>query len=268
MRSFSFSFHSLVSFSLDLTLFPLLHRTHIASLRFVALNFLRWLDDDVASLGLASSRWKHQVCLPTSNRHVSTDLRVQPTVRITYLRPAVPLLLFLLLSFSFPLVLSLFPSSAFARAIHAPRYGTTYLADLERAARNRCLQLPPRNILLKDCSLRTQTIRMLPRPAITVPAWTRTTFDSPHYWFVPGFLCVAGRFNGLRSCVHLGFGVTVPLVGNRRIWIPWRSAFSGLVSFTVASLKKFVDEIESRIFIFGNFFDQLVPLSHMYNIND
>lgn len=169
VRSFSFSFRSLVSFSLDLTLFPLLHRTHIASLRFVALNFLRWLDDDVASLDLASSRWKHQVCLPTSNRHVSTDLRVQPTVRITYLRPAVPLLLFLLLSFSFPLVLSLFPSSAFARAIHAPRYSTTYLADLERAARNRCLQLPPRNILLKDCSLRTQTIRMLPRPAITVP---------------------------------------------------------------------------------------------------
>lgn len=60
----------------------------------------------------------------------------------------------------------------------------------------------------------------------------------------------------------------MPLVGNRRIRILWCSAFSELVSFTVASLEKFVDETESRIFISGNFFDQLVPLSHMYNISD
>lgn len=63
-----------------------------------------------------------------------------------------------LFRYLFPLLSSSSSSSPSLVLLHV-QYTARILADLERAARNRCLQLPPRNILLKDWPLRTRTIR-------------------------------------------------------------------------------------------------------------
>lgn len=79
-------------------------------------------------------------------RHVS-KYRTRATYRVYLFR------------YLFPLLSLPSPLSCFCTCNTRYRGIARILADLERAARNRCLQLPPRNILLKDWPLRTRTIR-------------------------------------------------------------------------------------------------------------
>lgn len=66
----------------------------------------------------------------------------------TYVRRILPSRL-IAVSLSSSLVVSLRPAALPARAIHVPLYSPPVSAGSERAARNRCLQLSLRNILLK-----------------------------------------------------------------------------------------------------------------------